>query len=70
MLSSLVKDNTRNVVQQTQQQVHGFQQQLQPQHAAAIRQSQQVRRFVVSGIHQVILMLSFLLLCCSLLQMA
>ncbi|KAH0755227.1 hypothetical protein KY290_025497 [Solanum tuberosum] len=44
MLSSLVKDNTRNVVQQTQQQVHGFQQQLQPQHAAAIRQSQQILR--------------------------
>ncbi|KAH0671347.1 hypothetical protein KY285_024237 [Solanum tuberosum] len=43
MLSALVKDNTRNVVQQTQQQVHGFQQQLQPQHAAAIRQSQQVQ---------------------------
>uniref|UniRef100_M1B5X7 Bromodomain associated domain-containing protein n=1 Tax=Solanum tuberosum TaxID=4113 RepID=M1B5X7_SOLTU len=41
MLSALVKDNTRNVVQQTQQQVHGFQQQLQPQHASAIRQSQQ-----------------------------
>lgn len=41
VLSELVKDNTRNVVQQTQQQVHGFQQQLQPQHAAAIRQSQQ-----------------------------
>ncbi|XP_049366179.1 uncharacterized protein LOC125831032 [Solanum verrucosum] len=44
MLSALVKDNTRNVVQQTQQQVHGFQQQLQPQHAAAIRQSQQILR--------------------------
>ncbi|XP_015170284.1 LOW QUALITY PROTEIN: histone-lysine N-methyltransferase 2D [Solanum tuberosum] len=43
MLSALVKDNTRNVVQQTQQQVHGFQQQLQPQHASAIRQSQQVQ---------------------------
>ncbi|CAN4097323.1 unnamed protein product [Withania somnifera] len=41
VLSELVKDNTRNVVQQTQQQVQGFQQQLQPQHAAAIRQSQQ-----------------------------
>ncbi|PHT48430.1 hypothetical protein CQW23_12638 [Capsicum baccatum] len=40
-LSELVKDNTRNVVQQTQQQVQGFQPQLQPQHAAAIRQSQQ-----------------------------
>lgn len=48
MLSALVKDNTRTVVQQTQQQVHGFQQQLQPQHAAAIRQSQQVCRFVVT----------------------
>uniref|UniRef100_M1B5X9 Bromodomain associated domain-containing protein n=1 Tax=Solanum tuberosum TaxID=4113 RepID=M1B5X9_SOLTU len=44
MLSALVKDNTRNVVQQTQQQVHGFQQQLQPQHASAIRQSQQILR--------------------------
>ncbi|XP_015074706.1 uncharacterized protein LOC107018677 isoform X2 [Solanum pennellii] len=44
MLSALVKDNTRTVVQQTQQQVHGFQQQLQPQHAAAIRQSQQILR--------------------------
>ncbi|KAL3337824.1 hypothetical protein AABB24_030125 [Solanum stoloniferum] len=44
MLSALVKDNTRNVVQQTQQQVQGFQQQLQPQHAAAIRQSQQILR--------------------------
>ncbi|KAK4353054.1 hypothetical protein RND71_028572 [Anisodus tanguticus] len=41
VLSALVKDNTRNVVQQTQQQVQGIQQQLQPQHAAAIRQSQQ-----------------------------
>ncbi|KAF3681078.1 putative protein SKIP34-like [Capsicum annuum] len=40
-LSELVKDNTRNVVQQTQQQVQGFQPQLQPQHAVAIRQSQQ-----------------------------
>lgn len=63
VLSALVKDNTRNVVQQTQQQVQGFQQQLQPQHAAAIRQSQQVCRFVVSGIYLVILMLLFLLLC-------
>lgn len=44
VLSELVKDNTRNVVQQTQQQVQGFQQQLQPQHAAAIRQSQQILR--------------------------
>ncbi|KAF3664527.1 putative protein SKIP34-like [Capsicum annuum] len=40
-LSELVKDNTRNVVQQTQQQVQGFQPQLQPQHAVGIRQSQQ-----------------------------
>nr|XP_016433646.1 PREDICTED: uncharacterized protein LOC107760146 [Nicotiana tabacum] len=39
VLSELVKDNTRNFVQ-TQQQVQGFQQQLQPQHQAAIRQSQ------------------------------
>ncbi|KAJ8540141.1 hypothetical protein K7X08_026530 [Anisodus acutangulus] len=44
VLSELVKDNTRNVVQQTQQQVQGIQQQLQPQHAAAIRQSQQILR--------------------------
>ncbi|XP_059318080.1 uncharacterized protein LOC132068494 [Lycium ferocissimum] len=44
VLSELVKDNTRNVVQQTQQQVQGFQQQLQPQQAAALRQSQQILR--------------------------
>ncbi|XP_060213148.1 uncharacterized protein LOC132640551 [Lycium barbarum] len=44
VLSELVKDNTRNVVQQTQQQVQGFQQQLQPQQAAALRQPQPILR--------------------------
>ncbi|XP_009802089.1 uncharacterized protein LOC107828502 [Nicotiana tabacum] len=45
VLSELVKDNTRNFVQ-TQQQVQGFQQQLQPQHQAAIRQSTQTQQIL------------------------
>lgn len=43
-LAELVKDSTRNVVQQTPQQMHGIQSQLQPQHQNALRMAQQVCR--------------------------
>ncbi|EOX91921.1 Transcription initiation factor TFIID subunit 8, putative isoform 2 [Theobroma cacao] len=41
-LAELVKDSTRNVVQQTPQQMHGIQSQLQPQHQNALRMAQQL----------------------------
>ncbi|KAL2521740.1 hypothetical protein Fot_25663 [Forsythia ovata] len=43
-LSELVKDNTRNIIQQSQAQVPGMQLQLQTQHQAPIQQSQQIPR--------------------------
>uniref|UniRef100_A0A5B7AW21 Bromodomain associated domain-containing protein n=1 Tax=Davidia involucrata TaxID=16924 RepID=A0A5B7AW21_DAVIN len=45
-LAEIVKDNTRNFVQQTQQQVQGIQSQsqLQPLHQAPLRQPQQIPR--------------------------
>ncbi|XP_022775027.1 uncharacterized protein LOC111317008 isoform X2 [Durio zibethinus] len=43
-LAELVKDSTRNLVQQTQQQMHGIQSQLQPQHQNALRMAQQMTR--------------------------
>ncbi|XWS45026.1 hypothetical protein CRYUN_Cryun15aG0100800 [Craigia yunnanensis] len=42
-LAELVKDSTRNVVLQTQQQMHGIQSQLQPQHQNALRMAQQLQ---------------------------
>ncbi|XWS41664.1 hypothetical protein CRYUN_Cryun17cG0101900 [Craigia yunnanensis] len=39
-LAELVKDGTRNLVQQTQQQMHGIQSQSQPQHQNAFRMAQ------------------------------
>ncbi|XP_022775028.1 uncharacterized protein LOC111317008 isoform X3 [Durio zibethinus] len=42
-LAELVKDSTRNLVQQTQQQMHGIQSQLQPQHQNALRMAQQLQ---------------------------
>ncbi|XP_012081684.1 uncharacterized protein LOC105641698 isoform X2 [Jatropha curcas] len=44
ILMELVKDGTRNVVQPTQQQIHGIQSQLQPQHQSTIRLPQQIPR--------------------------
>ncbi|XP_021273757.1 uncharacterized protein LOC110408930 [Herrania umbratica] len=41
-LAELVKDSTRNLVQQTPQQMHGIQSQLQPQHQHALRMAQQL----------------------------
>lgn len=43
-LMELVKDGTRNVIQPTQQQVHGIQSQLQSQHQASLRLPQQIPR--------------------------
>ncbi|XP_038999914.1 uncharacterized protein LOC120125583 [Hibiscus syriacus] len=42
-LAELVKDSTRNLVQQTQQQMHAIQSQLQPQHQNAFRMAQQLQ---------------------------
>ncbi|TYH38288.1 hypothetical protein ES332_D12G100300v1 [Gossypium tomentosum] len=42
-LAELVKDSTRNLVQQTQQQMHAIQSQLQPQHQNALRMAQQLQ---------------------------
>ncbi|KAK8606958.1 hypothetical protein V6N13_052710 [Hibiscus sabdariffa] len=42
-LSELVKDSSRNLVQQTQQQMHAIQSQLQPQHQNALRIAQQLQ---------------------------
>ncbi|XVF17376.1 hypothetical protein REPUB_Repub10bG0116300 [Reevesia pubescens] len=42
-LAELVKDSTRNLVQQTQQQMHVIQSQLQPQHQNALRMAQQLQ---------------------------
>ncbi|XVE86876.1 hypothetical protein DITRI_Ditri18aG0071000 [Diplodiscus trichospermus] len=44
ILAELVKESTRNLVQQTQQQMHGIQSQLQPQHQNALRMAQQMTR--------------------------
>ncbi|GMI68715.1 hypothetical protein like AT5G65540 [Hibiscus trionum] len=43
-LAEIVKDSTRNLVQQTQQQMHAIQSQLQPQHQNALRMAQQMSR--------------------------
>ncbi|XWS29605.1 hypothetical protein CRYUN_Cryun24cG0043400 [Craigia yunnanensis] len=45
-LAELVKDGTRNLVQQTQQQMHGIQSQLQPQHQNALQMAHQVCIFL------------------------
>ncbi|KAK8673855.1 hypothetical protein V6N13_112165 [Hibiscus sabdariffa] len=42
-LAELVKDSTRNLVQQTQQQMHAMQSQMQPQHQNALRMAQQLQ---------------------------
>lgn len=42
VLMELVKDGTKKIVQPTQQQGHGIQSQLQPQHQNALRLTQQV----------------------------
>ncbi|KAE8676582.1 hypothetical protein F3Y22_tig00111584pilonHSYRG00223 [Hibiscus syriacus] len=42
-LAELIKDGTSNLVQQTQQQMHAIQTQLQPQHQNALRMAQQLQ---------------------------
>lgn len=46
-LAEHVKDGSRNLVQQSQQQVHGVQTQLQPQHQSPLRLQQQVCSLLV-----------------------
>ncbi|XP_027076422.1 uncharacterized protein [Coffea arabica] len=54
VLSELVKDATRNPVPQTQQQVQGFQLQLQSQNQGPIRPSQQIPRQMLPQLQQMI----------------
>ncbi|XP_057961951.1 uncharacterized protein LOC131153570 [Malania oleifera] len=50
-----VKDNTRNTMQQTQQQVHGVQSQLQQQNQSSLGQPQQIPRQMHQQMQQMIL---------------
>ncbi|CAA3025474.1 Hypothetical predicted protein [Olea europaea subsp. europaea] len=52
-LSELVKDNTRNIMQQSHSQVPGMQLQLQTQHQAPIQQPQQISRQMNPQMQQV-----------------
>ncbi|OAY35727.1 uncharacterized protein LOC110628554 isoform X2 [Manihot esculenta] len=50
-----LKDGSKNIVQQTQQQIHGIQAQLQPQHQSALRLPQQISRPMHPQMQQMVL---------------